>query len=171
MNALLNEQDSSSLYNSINHLELIRHEEKLRLIISEQELLIVKTYNLTPFIDGNEWCVLLGENIQSGICGFGDSPMNAILNFNKNFLSPIEIKKNNTYKCKECGCKKKAVNTVLKMECCANCKFPVKELKELKFVDWLMDNCELADDNSLWSYESEDYTNERLFEIFLKNEL
>ena len=36
----------------------------------------------------------------------------------------------------------------------------------LNFADWLMENCELAKDNSLWSYEGEDYTNERLYEIF-----
>lgn len=36
----------------------------------------------------------------------------------------------------------------------------------LDFVDWLMDNCELSEDQSLWSYNSEDYTNEKLFEIF-----
>jgi len=36
----------------------------------------------------------------------------------------------------------------------------------LQFVNWLMDNCELAEDNSLWTYNSEDYTNEKLYEIF-----
>ena len=24
--------------------------------------------------DGNQWCALLGENIQDGVVGFGDSP-------------------------------------------------------------------------------------------------
>jgi len=36
------------------------------------------------------------------------------------------------------------------------------------FSDWLMENCTLAEDNSLWSYESEDYTNEKLLEIYKK---
>lgn len=36
----------------------------------------------------------------------------------------------------------------------------------LGFVDWLMENCELADDNSLWSYNGEDYTNEKLLLIY-----
>ena len=26
------------------------------------------------FRDGNQWCALLGENIQEGVVGFGDSP-------------------------------------------------------------------------------------------------
>jgi len=29
---------------------------------------------LTPYADGDQWCVLWGENIQSGIAGFGDTP-------------------------------------------------------------------------------------------------
>lgn len=37
---------------------------------------------------------------------------------------------------------------------------------DFSFVDWLMENCELAEDNSLWSYAGEDYTNEKLFKIF-----
>lgn len=40
----------------------------------------------------------------------------------------------------------------------------------LDFADWLMENCELSEDKSLWSYNSEDYTNEKLFEIFYKQE-
>lgn len=39
--------------------------------------------------------------------------------------------------------------------------------RSLDFTDWLMENCELSEDNSLWSYDSEDYTNEKLYEIFL----
>ncbi|MFA5296585.1 MAG: hypothetical protein WC389_00075 [Lutibacter sp.] len=38
------------------------------------------------------------------------------------------------------------------------------------FVNWLMENCELAEDNSLWSYNGEDYTNKKLFKIY-KNEI
>ena len=33
------------------------------------------------FRDGNQWCVLLGENIQDGVVGFGDSPDAAMLAF------------------------------------------------------------------------------------------
>jgi hypothetical protein len=29
------------------------------------------------FKDGNAWCCLLGENIQEGVCGFGESPNKA----------------------------------------------------------------------------------------------
>lgn len=30
------------------------------------------------FLDGNQWCALLGENIQEGIAGFGLSPKEAL---------------------------------------------------------------------------------------------
>jgi hypothetical protein len=33
--------------------------------------------------DGNQWCVLYGENLQEGIAGFGDTPRLAIYDFNK----------------------------------------------------------------------------------------
>ena len=33
------------------------------------------------FIDGNQWCALLGENIQEGVVGFGDSPDAAMREF------------------------------------------------------------------------------------------
>lgn len=38
-------------------------------------------YGLAPFKDGDKWCVLLGEDIQSGICGFGNTPEKAISAF------------------------------------------------------------------------------------------
>jgi len=40
-------------------------------------------YRLVPFRDGNQWCVLLGDNIQEGIAGFGDSPALAIQDFDR----------------------------------------------------------------------------------------
>ena len=33
--------------------------------------------------DGNQWCALYGEDLQSGICGFGDTPEKAALAFDK----------------------------------------------------------------------------------------
>ena len=29
-------------------------------------------------LDGDTWCALIGENLQVGIAGFGDSPLNAL---------------------------------------------------------------------------------------------
>jgi hypothetical protein len=35
------------------------------------------------FLDGNQWCCLYGDDIQSGVCGFGDSPDKASWAFEK----------------------------------------------------------------------------------------
>ena len=34
--------------------------------------------------DGNRWCCLIGEDIQDGMAGFGDSPADAIQNCAEN---------------------------------------------------------------------------------------
>ena len=41
-------------------------------------------------LDGNAWCALLGENIQAGVAGFGESPYLAMLAFDKAFYAKIE---------------------------------------------------------------------------------
>jgi hypothetical protein len=38
------------------------------------------------FPDGNQWCVLYGENLQEGVCGFGDTPYLAAEDFDKNWM-------------------------------------------------------------------------------------
>lgn len=41
------------------------------------------------FPDGNQWCALYGENIQDGVCGFGDSPELACWDFDKSWHAKI----------------------------------------------------------------------------------
>jgi hypothetical protein len=36
---------------------------------------------LKPKLDGNQWCVLWGDNLQSGVAGFGKTPSAAVLAF------------------------------------------------------------------------------------------
>lgn len=36
----------------------------------------------------------------------------------------------------------------------------------INFVSWLMENCQLSDDNSLWSYMGEDYSLEGIYKVF-----
>lgn len=33
------------------------------------------------FIDENKWCALYGDNVQDGVAGFGDSPLEAMIDF------------------------------------------------------------------------------------------
>lgn len=34
-------------------------------------------------IDGDQWCALYGEDLQNGVAGFGDSPADAMADFNR----------------------------------------------------------------------------------------
>jgi len=85
MDGILNQQDSHMLANSIDHFQSVQHQVKLDLLIGEEQMIYVKTFNLMPYKDGDQWCVLLGENLQEGIAGFGETPLKAILDFNTNF--------------------------------------------------------------------------------------
>lgn len=40
-------------------------------------------------IDGNQWCALYGDDLQSGVAGFGDSVYLAMCDFNKNWYAKI----------------------------------------------------------------------------------
>ena len=42
------------------------------------------------FIDGNKWCALYGDNLMDGVCGFGDSPEQAMHDFNMAWTRKIK---------------------------------------------------------------------------------
>ena len=44
----------------------------------QQELTAVATLGLTPYKDGNQWCVMWGNAPAISISGFGDTPIAAI---------------------------------------------------------------------------------------------
>ena len=41
----------------------------------------ITALGIKPFKDGNQWSFLYGDNIQDGICGFGDTIDEAALDF------------------------------------------------------------------------------------------
>ena len=41
-------------------------------------------------IDGNSWCALYGEDLQSGVAGFGNSPAKAMEDFDKNWYKDLD---------------------------------------------------------------------------------
>lgn len=43
-------------------------------------------YRPTISMDGNKWCALYGDNLQDGVAGFGDSPAQAMADFDKHWL-------------------------------------------------------------------------------------
>ncbi len=44
-------------------------------------------YKPTISVDGNQWCVLYGPDLQNGVAGFGDSPAKAMEDFDRNWYS------------------------------------------------------------------------------------
>lgn len=59
------------------------------LAASQTKRLMAVILRLEPVKDGNQWCVLYGENLQVGIAGFGDTPYEAMLAFEKEFHSNV----------------------------------------------------------------------------------
>ncbi len=49
-------------------------------------------YKPKIYIDGSQWCVLYGDDIQNGIAGFGDSPQKAMHDFDDNFSKSLPQK-------------------------------------------------------------------------------
>ena len=48
-------------------------------------------YRPRLFIDGNRWCALLGENVQNGVCGFGETPAKAYAAFDEAWHAKIPL--------------------------------------------------------------------------------
>lgn len=58
------------------------YEVQIACAIEAQEYNLVALLGLSPFPDGDHWCVLWGENLQDGVAGFGKTPYLAVLDFN-----------------------------------------------------------------------------------------
>ena len=39
-------------------------------------------------IDGDQWCALYGDNLQDGVAGFGNSPADAMADFDRAWKAP-----------------------------------------------------------------------------------
>ena len=54
---------------------------------NEYEVLVLrlmKELGIVPYKDGDKWCALYGEDLQSGIAGFGDTPFLAMADLRDN---------------------------------------------------------------------------------------
>ena len=65
------------------------YQAELSLIIEKQEYNLFSMLKPKVSIDGNQYCVLYGDDLQEGISGFGDTIYLAILDFNKQFNAKI----------------------------------------------------------------------------------
>lgn len=75
-------------------IELTSHDYEAATVRSQtaqekQEFNLFAMLRPTIKRDGNQWCVLYGENLQEGIAGFGNSPHLAIMDFNAQWYSKI----------------------------------------------------------------------------------
>lgn len=46
-------------------------------------------YRPSLSIDGNQWCALYGDNLQDGVAGFGNSPEDAMWDFDRNWSKSL----------------------------------------------------------------------------------
>lgn len=69
----------------------LTHQSEMNVLIESEEMNLVRLLTPKIFIDGNQWCVLYGENIQDGVCGFGESPRLAVYDFNKAWGTSLKL--------------------------------------------------------------------------------
>lgn len=89
---MLIEKHSEMLKVTLSHQAELEHRERMNILYENRDAQVTELASMlkiTPYKDGNQWCVLWGENIQEGICGFGDTPFKALLDFNNNYMSEI----------------------------------------------------------------------------------
>lgn len=65
-----------------SHYDHILFQEKLRAAETESDYKLFSMLKPRLFVDGDHWCCLYGEDIQSGLAGFGKSPIEAIRQWN-----------------------------------------------------------------------------------------
>lgn len=46
-------------------------------------------YKPSLYPDGDQWCALYGANLQKGVAGFGESPEEAMINFDKHWYASM----------------------------------------------------------------------------------
>jgi hypothetical protein len=78
--------NESEYYNSKTELDRIhgdrQHEMRIAILTEQSEYNLFSILKPRVFMDGNKWCVLYGDNITDGVAGFGDSPFDAVIDFN-----------------------------------------------------------------------------------------
>lgn len=70
---------------NIGHYAMMA-DERIRQTLSEYERPSA-VYRPTLTRDGNQWCALYGNDIQSGVAGFGESPAKAMSAFDSAWLA------------------------------------------------------------------------------------
>ena len=71
------------------HHEVLEHQDRAFLTVEKIEYNLFQILKPKLYKDGDKWCVLYGDDIQEGICGFGETPYEAIIDWNKQWNSKI----------------------------------------------------------------------------------
>jgi hypothetical protein len=69
------------------HHNEINHQMNVELLETEQQYKRFAMLKPKIYKDGNEWCVLYGENIIEGVAGFGNTPHQAVIDWEANWNS------------------------------------------------------------------------------------
>lgn len=77
----LNDEYQSMAANAICHAAAMAGEEWR--IAGAQHGTPSAVWRPKLYIDGNKWCALYGDNLQDGVAGFGQSPADAIWDFDR----------------------------------------------------------------------------------------
>ncbi len=84
MNAILEEHYQQSI---LNQIESSCTAQRYAVEETQGELRRPSViYRPTLSLDGNQWCMLYGENLHDGVAGFGDTPALAASDFDKNWF-------------------------------------------------------------------------------------
>jgi len=67
-----------------HHLEIVK-QEFLNAAFEMQRPSVIFKPKISR--DGDQWCVLLGDDLQIGVAGFGSTPDEAVRNFDKQWYS------------------------------------------------------------------------------------
>ncbi|MAK86529.1 MAG: hypothetical protein CMK96_06225 [Pseudomonas sp.] len=65
------------------YIKIQAAETELNTAIHRQEFSLVALLGLSPKREGSQWCILWGDDLQTGVSGFGDTPTLAVYAFNK----------------------------------------------------------------------------------------
>jgi hypothetical protein len=83
-------EDSNMAANAICHAANMASAAIQQAVSCQMEPSVL--YRPRIFQDGNQWCALLGEDLQVGICGWGFSPAEAVAAFNTAWITPTTAK-------------------------------------------------------------------------------
>ena len=84
---MLNTNDSNMAANAICHAAAMAQESIQQAAQCYTASHVI--YKPKLYRDGNQWCALLGDDLQSGVCGFGTSPHAAMMAFDQAWHAPL----------------------------------------------------------------------------------